>query len=119
MALNKVLIVDDSATDLLNLRTIVEGKGLQAVTASSGKEAIEKAKSESPDLIFMDIIMDNMDGYSACREIKAEGSIKDIPVVFVSSKSQKADAMWAKKQGGRTLVVKPYTEADITAELRA
>lgn len=119
MALNKVLIVDDSATDLMNLKNIVESKGVQTVTASSGKEAIEKAKNESPDLIFMDIIMDNMDGYSACREIKAEANTKDIPVVFVTSKNQKADVMWAKKQGGRALVGKPYTDADIAAELHA
>ncbi len=119
MALNKVLIVDDSPTDLMNLKSIVEGSGIQTVTASSGKEAIEKAKNESPDLIFMDIIMDNMDGYSACREIKAEASTKDIPVVFVTSKHQKADIMWAKKQGGRALVAKPYTEADILAEMHA
>ncbi len=117
MSLNKVMIVDDSPTDLLNLKTIVEAKGLRIVTATSGKEAIEKAKRETPDLIFMDIIMDNMDGYSACRELKSEASTKDIPVVFVTSKNQKADIMWAKKQGGRSLVAKPYTESDIVAEL--
>ncbi len=119
MALNKVLIVDDSPADLMNLQNIVEGEGVRTVTASSGKEAVEKAKNESPDLIFMDIIMDNMDGYSACREIKAEASTKDIPVVFVTSKHQKADIMWAKKQGGRALVAKPYTESDIVAEMHA
>lgn len=117
MALNKVLIVDDSSTDLMNLTNIVKAKGLQIVSASSGAEAVKKAKSESPDLIFMDIIMDDMDGYSACREIKAEGSTKDIPIVFVTSKNQKADVMWAKRQGGRALIVKPYAEADISAEL--
>lgn len=119
MALNKVLIVDDSQTDLKNLQNIVEGKGIRTVTATSGKEAIEKAKNESPDLIFMDIIMDNMDGYSACREIKAEERTKNIPVVFVTSKNQKADIMWAKKQGGRALIAKPYSESDIVAEMHA
>jgi twitching motility two-component system response regulator PilH len=119
MALNKVLIVDDSAADLMNLQNIVEGKGVRTVTATSGKEALEKARDESPDLIFLDIIMDNMDGYSACRELKAESRTKDIPVVFVTSKNQKADIMWAKKQGGRSLISKPYSESDILAELHA
>lgn len=117
MSLNKVLIVDDSPTDLMNLKSIVETKGVRTITATSGKEAIEKAKKESPDLIFMDIIMDNMDGYSACRELKSEASTKDIPVVFVSSKSQKADIMWAKKQGGRAMITKPYSPSDIVAEM--
>lgn len=119
MALNKVLIVDDSATDLMNLQNIVESTGVRTVTATSGTEAIEKAKNESPDLIFLDIIMDNMDGFSACRELKAESKTKDIPIVFVTSKNQKADIMWAQKQGGRALVSKPYTESDIIAELHA
>lgn len=117
MSLNKVLIVDDSPTDLMNLKNIVETKGVRIITATSGKEAVEKAKKEMPDLIFMDIIMDNMDGYSACRELKAEAVTKEIPVVFVSSKSQKADIMWAKKQGGRAMITKPYTASDIVAEL--
>ena len=119
MAIKKVLIVDDSPTDLMNLKSIVEGKGYQAVTASSGSEAIERAKQESPDLIFMDIIMDNMDGYSACREIKSDAQTNNIPVVFVSSKNQRADAMWATRQGGRTLVTKPYTEEQIIDQLHA
>lgn len=117
MSLNKVLIVDDSPTDLMNLKSIVETKGVRTITATSGKEAIEKAKKEAPDLIFMDIIMDNMDGYSACRELKSEAATKDIPVVFVSSKNQKADIMWAKKQGGRAMITKPYSPSDIVAEM--
>lgn len=119
MALNKVLIVDDSPTDLMNLKNIVETKGVRIITATSGREAVEKARKESPDLIFMDIIMDNMDGYSACRELKSEAATKDIPVVFVSSKNQKADIMWAKKQGGRAMITKPYSASDIVAELHA
>ena len=119
MAINKVLIVDDSKTDLMNLKTIVEAKGFQTVTASSGAEAIERAKADSPDLIFMDIIMDNMDGYSACREIKGDSQTSNIPVVFVSSKNQRADAMWATRQGGRTLVTKPYTAEQIIEQLHS
>jgi len=119
MSINKVLIVDDSNVDLQNLKTIVEKNGYRTVTATSGKEGVQKARAEHPDLIFMDIIMDNMDGFSACREIKQDNSTKDIPVVFVTSKNQKADVMWATKQGGRALVAKPYTESDILNQLRA
>lgn len=117
MSINRVMIVDDSRTDLQNLQSIVEKNGYRTVTASSGKEAVDKAKQERPDLIFMDIIMDNMDGFSACRELKQDSSTKDIPIVFVTSKNQKADIMWAQKQGGRALVSKPYTESDILTQL--
>lgn len=119
MSVTKVLIVDDSNVDLQNLKSIVEKNGYRTSTATSGKEAVVKARAEHPDLIFMDIIMDNMDGFSACREIKQDSSTKDIPIVFVTSKNQKADVMWAQKQGGRALVAKPYTETDILTQLRA
>lgn len=119
MSVNKVLIVDDSNVDLQNLKNIVEKNGYRTSTATSGKEAVKKARDEHPDLIFMDIIMDNMDGFSACREIKQDDSTKDIPIVFVTSKNQKADIMWAQKQGGRALVAKPYSENDIITQLRA
>lgn len=117
MAAAKILIVDDSSTDLLNLKNIVTKKGYDIITATNGKEAIAKALSEKPNLIFMDIIMDEMDGYSACREISNNAETKDIPVVFVSSKNQKADTIWAQKQGGRGLVSKPYTEDQILEKI--
>lgn len=119
MAVEKILIVDDSQTDLLNLKSIVEKSGCLIVTAKSGKEAVEKAGSEKPDLIFMDIIMDEMDGYSACREIVDNPDTQNIPVVFVSSKQQKADEIWAQKQGGKGLIGKPYTEEQILEKIQS
>ncbi len=118
MAIRKVLVVDDASTDLLALKDVVSKTGCQVVTASSGKEAVAKAKSEKPDLIFMDIVMDDMDGYGACREITRDPETKNIPVVFVSSKKQKADHLWATKQGGRALVSKPFTEEQIRTQLK-
>ena len=119
MAVQKILIVDDSQTDLLNLKSIVEKSGCQIVTATSGKEAVAKAAAEKPDLIFMDIIMDEMDGYSACREIVDNPETTNIPVVFVSSKQQKADEIWAHKQGGKGLIGKPYTEDQILEKIQS
>ncbi len=118
MSTKKVLIVDDVSADLLNLKNVVSKANLSVVTATSGKEAVSKAKSEKPDLIFMDIVMDDMDGYSACREIKKDAETENIPVIFVSSKNQKVDQMWAKKQGGKALVSKPYTEEQILEQIR-
>ncbi len=119
MAIQKILIVDDSSTQLLNLKSIVEKTNCYVVTANSGKEAVAKAKAEKPDLIFMDIIMDDMDGYRACREISNDPETKDIPVVFVTTKKQKADKLWAIKQGGRDFVTKPYTEEQIMDQIKA
>jgi len=114
---SKVLIVDDSKPDLENLKTIVAEAGYLVITAESGQEAIEKAKKILPDLIFMDVIMNNKDGFEACREIVANKETKDIPIVFVTGKCQKADRVWAELQGGKALVGKPFTSDQIMVEL--
>ncbi len=109
--------MDDSPADLQNIKSIVTNAGHTVITASSGKEAVMKAKEMMPDMIFMDVIMDNTDGFEACREIISDRDTKDIPVVFVSSKCQKADRVWAELQGGKALVGKPYTEEEIVQHI--
>ena len=61
--------------------------------------------------------MDEVDGYKACRQMREDAETKDIPVIFVSSKSQRADRIWAEKQGGRGFITKPYTKEDIIEQI--
>jgi len=117
MAIKKILVVDDSTVDRMNIQNIVGDAGYQVVGASSGQEAIEKANTEKPDLIFMDVVMSQMDGYQACREITHNSKTKHIPIIFVTSKGQKADRMWAEMQGGKGLVQKPYTPDQIIEQI--
>ncbi len=119
MAIRKVMCVDDAKTDLTNIEKIVTGANYMVVTASSGKEAVTKAKSEKPDLIFMDVNMAEMDGFAATRELKKDAETKAIPIVFVTSKNQKADRVWAQMQGGAGFVAKPYTAEEILQQLKA
>ena len=118
MTINKILLVDDSATDLTNLREAVSGTGAQVITATNGKDAVAKARAEKPDIIFMDIVMEGMDGYRACREIVRNDETKEIPVIFVTTKNQRADKMWGEKQGGRGMIQKPYKKEEILQELQ-
>jgi twitching motility two-component system response regulator PilH len=114
-----ILIVDDSLTELTNLRGIVEAQGWRSIAASNGAEAIEKAARERPNLILLDIVMPDVDGYQICRQLQADPATKDIPIVFVSSKNQKADHVWARMQGGRALIGKPYTAQAIVDIVKA
>jgi len=114
----KILVVDDTAAHLQQMSEIVSGAGYQVITASSGKKAVEMAKAEKPDMIFLDIVMDDLDGYGACREITRNEETGNIPVVFVSSKNQRADKLWAEKQGAMALISKPIDEAEITKQLK-
>jgi len=116
--MSKVLIVDDNPADLQNLERIVSSQNIQIVSARNGAEALEVAKREKPNMILMDIIMDGMDGFNTCRELRNDAALAGIPVVLVSSKNQKADHMWANKQGAKALISKPYDDNAIIDQLR-
>jgi twitching motility two-component system response regulator PilH len=114
----KVLIVDDSPTDATNMKTILGDAGCLVVVAVNGADAVAKARLERPSVIFLDIVMPEMDGYETCRQLAADPATRDIPVVFVSSKAQKADQVWAQMQGGRGYVIKPYKPDQLIDQLK-
>ncbi|MCB1590481.1 MAG: response regulator [Xanthomonadales bacterium] len=115
----KILIVDDSPAELANLRTLLTDAGYHTITATNGREAVAKAAAEMPALIFMDVVMPDMDGYEACRQLRAGETTKGIPVVVVSSKSQKADQLWATMQGAKAVIGKPAKAEDVMAAVQA
>ena len=116
---DKILVVDDEPAALANLNKILMDAGYRTITATSGEDAIAKAKSEHPDIILMDIVMKSVDGFGATREIRKDPETKAIPVVFVSSKANQADKVWGKMVGGNGYVTKPYTSDQILAEIKA
>ncbi len=117
MPAKKILVVDDTAAHLQQMKEIVPEAGYQVITATSGREAVERTLTEKPNMVFMDIVMDDLDGYGACREITRDDETKDIPVVFVSTKNQRADKIWAEKQGAKALISKPVDSAEIVNNL--
>jgi twitching motility two-component system response regulator PilH len=119
MNVKRILVVDDSDTDLKNLQQIVLGAGYSVITAKNGKDAVSLAKSEHPDVVLLDVLMPDMNGFQVCRAITSDDATKDIPVILVSSKGEKTDKVWGQEQGARGFVTKPYTSDQILNELRA
>lgn len=119
MAIHKVLIVDDARADLMNLERIVSAAGYTTITATNGQQAVEMSKSALPDVILMDVNMDQMDGFAATRAIGGDAATKAIPVVLVTSKNQKADRVWAQMLGVKGYVTKPYTPDQILSAITA
>ena len=119
VAIQKVLIVDDARPDLMNLERIVSAAGYTTLTATNGLQAVELSKSALPDVILMDVNMDQMDGFAATRAIGGEPTTKGIPVVLVTSKNQKADRVWAQMLGVKGYVTKPYTKDQILGAIAA
>jgi len=118
MPSNQALVVDDSLADQTHLKTILQDAGWMVTTAATGEQALEKARSLKPNIIFMDIIMPQLDGYGATRALRSDPETKEIPVVFVSTKNTKADQVWAKTQGGKALIGKPFASEQIIDALQ-
>ncbi len=109
----RILIVDDSPSQLLGMKRIVEKLGHEAVTAEDGAAGVEAAKSALPDLILMDVVMPNLNGFQATRAISKEPTTAQIPVVLVTTKDQETDKVWGMRQGAKAYITKPFTEAQL------
>lgn len=110
----RILIVDDSPSQLMGIRRIVEGLGHEALTAEDGAAGVEAAKRELPDLILMDVVMPNLNGFQATRSITRDPSTKHIPVILVTTKDQETDKVWGMRQGARAYITKPFNEAQLS-----
>jgi twitching motility two-component system response regulator PilH len=106
----RILIVDDSPSQLMGMKRIVEKLGHEAVTAEDGAAGVEAAKAHMPDLILMDVVMPNLNGFQATRAISKEATTAQIPVVLVTTKDQETDKVWGMRQGAKAYITKPFTE---------
>ena len=109
----RILIVDDSPSQLVGLKRIVEKLGHQVITAEDGSAGVEVAKREIPDLILMDVVMPNLNGFQATRTIAKDAKTSHIPIVLVTTKDQETDRVWGMRQGAKAYVTKPVNESEL------
>lgn len=114
----RILIVDDSPSQLLGIKRIVEKMGHEAFTAEDGAAGVEAAKREKPDLILMDVVMPNLNGFQATRQISKNDETAHIPIVLVTTKDQDTDRVWGMRQGAKGYVTKPIKESDLAEALK-
>ncbi|MEZ0470241.1 MULTISPECIES: twitching motility response regulator PilH [Luteimonas] len=110
----RILIVDDSPSQLAGIRRIVEKLGHEALPAEDGQAGVDAAKRELPDLILMDVVMPNLNGFQATRAITREPTTRHIPVVLVTTKDQETDRIWGMRQGARGYLTKPFSESELS-----
>ena len=111
----RILIVDDSPSQLLGMKRIVEKLGHEIVTAEDGASGVEVAKNTMPDLILMDVVMPNLNGFQATRSITREPTTKHIPVILVTTKDQDTDRVWGMRQGAKAYLTKPFSEDELAS----
>jgi len=114
----RILIVDDSPSQLLGLKRLVEKMGHETLTAEDGAAGVEAAKRELPDLVLMDVVMPNLNGFQATRSISKDPATAHIPVILVTTKDQDTDRVWGMRQGARAFVTKPVNEAELTEAVK-
>ena len=119
MAIKKIMVVDDSPTERAFMEGLLKKRGYDVLLVDSGEHAIERAKSEQPDLILMDVVMPGLNGVQATRAITREEKTKHIPVIICTTKGQETDKLWGMRQGARDYIVKPVIQSDLLAKIAA
>ncbi len=117
--LGTALIVDDEKTNRLILKSLLVKQGYQTVEAANGQEAIDLFKSESPSIIFMDVMMPVLDGYEATRQIKAASTNRFVPVIFLTAMSDESALAHCIEAGGDDFLVKPYDRLILQSKIRS
>lgn len=114
----KVLIVDDEPFNVDVLQQELEELDYQVITASNGKEALEQIKKHQPDLILLDLMMPVLDGFAVLTEIKADNSLRDIPVIIVSAEHDSKSVVKGIKQGADDYITKPIDAEHLKIKLK-
>jgi len=117
----KVLAIDDKPDNLTVLKAVVGDAfpGAAVFTTTDGRQGLELALARDPDVILLDIVMPQMDGYEVCQRLKADARLKLIPVVFLTATKNKESRIKALEAGGDGFLTKPLEEAELTAQIRA
>lgn len=113
----KILIVDDEENIVEMLKLRLESAGFEVITASDGHEGLERARSERPDLILMDVMMPKMDGYQACRMLKFDDQFKDIPIIMLTARAQESDVKTGKDTGADAYITKPFDQKELIGKI--
>ncbi len=119
MAINKILVVDDSKTELYHLTEVLGKRGYTVRTAENGEEALRRLDEDKPDLILMDVVMPGQNGFQLTRKITRDPRFADVPVIMCTSKNQETDRVWGMRQGARDYIVKPVNGDELVAKIRA
>jgi twitching motility two-component system response regulator PilH len=118
MPIQKILLVDDSKTELHHLTEILTRGGYAVRTAENGEDAMRRLGEDKPDLILMDVVMPGQNGFQLTRAITRDPRFTDVPVIMCTSKGLETDKVWGMRQGARDYVVKPVNGDELLTKIR-
>lgn len=115
----RVLIVDDSPTEIHVLTGILEKNGHQVDAVDNAEAGIARARETRPELILMDVVMPGMNGFQATRALSKDPETQSIPIIIVTTKDQETDRVWGMRQGAKDYLTKPVDETDLINKMNA
>lgn len=117
MEKNRILLIDDHQTVFRLMEAIVRIKGYQLLYADSGQRGIVLARQEQPDLILLDVMMPDIDGFKVCQYLKDNEDTKHIPVMFLTARGAEDDEKTGLKVGAEGFVTKPFQTIDVLRQI--
>lgn len=114
-----VLVIDDSPSEMAKFRDMLAKYNFNVLEASNGEQGCEMAATHLPDVILMDVVMPEMNGFQATRKITRDKATAHIPVVIISTKNQETDRVWGKRQGAKEYLTKPVDEAELVRIIKS
>ena len=115
---NKILVVDDEPYMLRFIQILLERDGYEMIKAGNGREAVEVARREQPQLVVMDAMMPKMDGLTALRQLKQDAATRSIPVIVLTANPHKFSREEAESCGATIFLTKPFSPTQLLAEIR-
>jgi DNA-binding response OmpR family regulator len=115
----RILIVDDSPTALVWQLLLLQGENYDTLTATDGAEGVRIAMLEQPDLILLDVTMPSMDGFAACRALRASPKTKNIPVLMVTTNGDMVSTLAGFEAGCNEYITKPLERAEYLTKIRS
>lgn len=104
----RILLVEDEKDMAYAVTLQLEAKGYEVITASDGREGLDKAHTRKPDLIILDLMLPKLDGYKVCRMLKFDNKYKDIPIILFTARAQESDKKTGKEVGADAYITKPF-----------
>lgn len=112
----KILIIDDEETTVELLRILLEHKGYEVVKATRAEEGLRKAYRNHPDIVLLDIMMPDMDGWDVCKRLR---ELSDVPIIFLTARTDTRDIVRGLEMGADDYLIKPYDNDELIARIRA
>jgi DNA-binding response OmpR family regulator len=115
----KILVVDDEVDLVETLKFPLEMEGYQVLTSYNGEDGLNKARTENPDLIILDLMLPKLDGYKVCRLLKFDEKYKHIPILMLTAKTQEKDKILGLETGANEYLTKPFEIDELINKIKS